>query len=159
MEKIYVGLGGNIGNTTLFLNKAVEQIKALPGIYNLKVSRLYRTTPVGGVIQNDFINAACSFDTEMDAETLLSHMQEIEKNLGKQPIEKNGPRTIDLDLLFYGTLQIDKETCQVPHPRWNERLFVMTPLLDLTEQIGDYNLKTILTSFKNVHNEILQLID
>lgn len=162
-KKVYVGLGGNIGDSYSILNQALQKIAELPSIDDLKISRFFSTTPVSSIPQKSYVNAVCSFNTIFSARTLLLHLQRIEIEIGKEKKLKEAPRTIDLDILFFGTEQYDEPDLQIPHPRWSERLFVVTPLADLIDdiyypkinqdQLQHLNLKDYLKNFPNIHQE------
>lgn len=128
---VYVGLGGNIGLTLSILKNALVAMAQIPEIEHMSVSRFYRTSPVGGVEQADFINAVCRFHTFLTPQALLRKLQDIEVALGKKPKAKNAPRRIDLDILFYGKLAYSSADLMIPHPHWKERLFVLVPLAEL----------------------------
>lgn len=164
LKEVYVGLGGNDEKAYNTLNEALRLLKEQPHIENLEVSRFYRTSPVSPIPQNDFINAVCRFKTNLAPHVLLKILQEIECKLGKVPKPKDAPRPIDCDLLFYGQESISSPALDVPHPRWRERLFVLTPLADLTDEINipgllkPIDLKKELKNFSNTHNENVRAI-
>ena len=96
-----------------------------------KVSSIYRSKPYGFEDQPDFLNAAAEVTTELDPQSLLAKLQVIETDLGKEILRENGPRAIDLDLLFYGDLVLKTEELEIPHPGIPERDFVLLPLAEL----------------------------
>lgn len=156
----YVALGGNVGNTFQNIQETLQQILSIPTVSNLQTSNVYLTTPVGGIEQRNFLNAVCRFFISLSPLVLLHHLQEIEIRLGKAIFQKNGPRTIDLDILFYGCESHQTSELQIPHPRWMERLFVLIPLRDLTATIQlpslqSIDLDEILCVFPNIHNETI----
>jgi len=158
MKQVYVGLGGNIGDTVSVFYSALERIGAIEGIQGLDVSPFYRTTPVGSIPQDDFVNAVCTFMTSLDVKAIHRKLKKIERELGKVPKEREAPRVIDLDLLFFGDDEYKDETLEVPHPRWSERMFVVKPLSDLVTELSipgnqKLNLKQMLETFPNIHNE------
>ncbi len=168
MERVYLSLGGNIGDALSILRSAVESIKELAGVRDVTVSRYYQTTPVGGEAQSNYVNAACTFVTDIPCLSLLTRLNEIEKKAGKVKKGKNAPRTLDIDILFYGTSYIRIDDFCVPHLRWSERLFVLQPLLDLTPsvlvpvsetEVVNYELLLYLKNFENKHNEIVIAIE
>lgn len=133
-REVYLGLGGNVGDSLAILQSALRNIEQL-AIKDFKASRFYRTKPVSEIEQSWFVNAVCRFNTMMDARELLYKLQQIEATHGKVPKPKNAPRPIDIDLLFYGNERHNSVDCEIPHPRWKERLFVIKPLSDLTSSI------------------------
>lgn len=133
--EVYLGLGGNIGDTCSVLQSALYHIALLKEVSNVASSSFYVTTPVGMHSQNDFVNAVCYLETNLGIKELFRNLREIEITLGKVPKPKDAPRIIDIDLLFYGAEYYFDEELEVPHPRWHERLFVIKPLADLTCQV------------------------
>jgi 2-amino-4-hydroxy-6-hydroxymethyldihydropteridine diphosphokinase len=153
----YIGLGANVGATREALREAVAALAALPGASLLGVSRLYRTRPVGAVVQADFHNAAVGLqvsagpDPERAGMDLLVALKGIERAMGRQERERWGPREMDLDLLLFGAhrLSVERDAAarsddrarggaqwlEVPHPAASERLFVLAPLAELAPDL------------------------
>lgn len=123
--KAVIALGANIGNPQEQLDLALVMLREATEI--IAVSSFYRTKPVGGPEQPDYINAVCLAESELPATDLLSLLHGIEKTLGRERKEVNGPRTIDLDLIQYGALLSKAEELALPHPRAHERRFVLAP--------------------------------
>ncbi|ASY16449.1 2-amino-4-hydroxy-6-hydroxymethyldihydropteridine diphosphokinase [Candidatus Planktophila sulfonica] len=123
--KAVVALGANIGNPSEQMNLAIAMLKEATEV--IAISSFYTTKPVGGPEQPDYINAVCILESELPALDLLSLLQGIEKSLGRERIERWGPRTIDLDLIQYGSLLSKAEELELPHPRAHERRFVIEP--------------------------------
>lgn len=122
-----IGLGANLGDAAQALRDALAALDAHPGMRVLKSSGFYRTAPVdaGGP---DFINAVALVATTLSAPDLLTALQAIEHGAGRLRPYRNAPRTLDLDLLTYGTARIDSPALTVPHPRMMDRAFVLVPL-------------------------------
>lgn len=167
MNKVFLGLGGNVGNSLNTLQRACEMIRSVSGIADFEVSNFYQTTPVSDILQSDYINAVCKFNTDLNPESLFAELTQIEKILGKIPKNKNVPRTIDIDILFFGELWIDIKNIKVPHSQWRERLFVLIPLLDLvsyvrvpisSSDIEEVDIKKMVDNFVNKNNEHVILI-
>lgn len=138
LERVYVGMGGNIGDTFAVMQKAITELAQVEGINELECSKVYQTNPVTpyqGIPQEDYLNAVCRFTTSLEPLTLLQILQKLERKLGKVAAPKNSARVIDLDILFFGCQEHTHCHLIIPHPKWKERLFVLTPLLDLTEKI------------------------
>jgi 2-amino-4-hydroxy-6-hydroxymethyldihydropteridine diphosphokinase len=131
IRRVVVGLGSNLGDRLANIEKAVERLRAEEDIHVLDVSPLYETTPVGGPPQSDFINGAALLVTAIDAVEIMERLLRIEKDLGRERGEKNGPRTIDLDILWIEGESLSTESLVVPHPRLAERAFALRPLIDL----------------------------
>jgi len=126
-----VGLGGNVGDPRALMAAAVARLAARPGINLRAVSALYRTPPWGKTDQPAFLNAAIRVETSLSARALLDALLDVERELGRERGERWGPRTIDLDILLFGTEDIDEPGLHVPHPRLAERAFALQPLVDV----------------------------
>lgn len=126
-----VGVGTNIGDRYSNLMTAISLLRQSGHVVDMNVSPIYETTPVGYDDQQDFLNLCVSFKTDLEPIKLLDLLQSIENQQHRVRIIKNGPRSIDLDLLLYDDLTIDSERLVVPHPRMYQRAFVLKPLTDL----------------------------
>ncbi len=104
--------------------------------HELRCSYFYQSSPVGYAEQDDFINCVLAIDVSCQAEQLLQYSQQIELQLGRErdPGNQNAPRMIDIDILLFGQQEIKQDKLIVPHPRWQQRLFVLKPLLDVIHQ-------------------------
>jgi len=127
----YVALGSNLGDPRRQLLDAMAALANLPDTRLLQRSRLYRTPPWGVLEQPPFINAAVELDTALSPHALLDAMLAIEQRAGRVRAERNGPRTLDLDLLHVDGVQLDDPQLTLPHPRMAERAFVLLPLHDI----------------------------
>lgn len=125
-----VGLGGNIGDAAATVREALQALDALPRTRLLRASSLYRTRAWGNTEQDDFVNAVALLQTELDPRALLDALLEVELRFGRDRSagEPWGPRTLDLDLLLHGDAVIDEPGLRLPHPRLQERAFVLVPL-------------------------------
>ena len=131
MRRVYVGIGSNLGDREFLIRKAVESLRQLPQTNVSGVSSLYDTEPVGETEQPPFLNAVAWIETELSPRELLWQMLLIEKRMGRVRSKRWGPRSIDLDLLFYDDELIDEPDLQIPHPEAHRRAFVLYPLLEL----------------------------
>ena len=123
--KAVVALGANLGDPKEQIDVAITLLREATEV--VAVSSYYETKPVGILDQPDFINAVCILESDLPAADLLSLLHGIEKTLGRERHEKWGPRTLDLDLIQYGTLLSKAEELQLPNPRAHERRFVLEP--------------------------------
>ena len=126
----YVGLGANLGDAAPSLRHAIARIAQLPGTQLVRQSSFYRTAPVGAG-GPDFINAVVEVRTQQRALELLDQLQRLESGAGRERPYPNAPRTLDLDLLLYGGEKIESARLTVPHPRMQERAFVLVPLAEI----------------------------
>jgi 2-amino-4-hydroxy-6-hydroxymethyldihydropteridine diphosphokinase len=132
MVTCYLGIGSNLGNRRKNIKLAIQKISALKDTEVIKSSRMIETEPVGGPVgQGKFLNAALKIRTNFSASALLKKLKSIEKQLARKKTVRNGPRTIDLDILFYGGRIINSKNLTIPHPRVFEREFVIKPLLEI----------------------------
>jgi 2-amino-4-hydroxy-6-hydroxymethyldihydropteridine diphosphokinase len=133
--KAFIGIGSNLGFPAANCEKAIGLLHASPNIEVVNRSNLYESEPVGKIKQNWFVNGTVAIKTSLDPDALLNELLKIEKALGRERIEKWGPRIIDLDLLAYGNRVIDSASLTLPHPEMLKRRFVLLPL---SEFAGDY---------------------
>lgn len=127
----FIGVGSNLGDRLASCREAVGRLGSKPGIRIKKVSSLYETDPVDYVEQNRFYNAVVMIETSFSPGSLLEGCQEIEGRLGKKILIPKGPRTIDLDLLFYDDRILNEPGLRIPHPAVPDRAFVLIPLVEL----------------------------
>ena len=123
--KAVIALGANIGDPKAQMDIAVAMLREATEV--ISVSEYFSTKPVSDIEQPDYLNAVCIVESELPAMDLLSLLHGIEKALGRQRLEKWGPRTIDLDLIQYGSLLSSADELKLPHPRAHERRFVLEP--------------------------------
>lgn len=140
MPIAYIAFGSNLGDRNKNINDAVSLLKARPKIKVIKTSSIIETEPEGGPKQGKFLNGALKIETDLSSRELLIALQDIENKLGRKHAvqitgsrerEKNGPRTIDLDIIFYGDEKINEPDLIIPHPRWNQRSFVKNPIQEI----------------------------
>jgi len=131
VEQVFIGFGSNQGEKRLNVLKSLELLRQQPRIQVDRVSSLYKTEPVGVTDQDWFLNGALTAETDLPPEALLDLIAAIERCLGRVRTTFWGPRTIDLDILFYGRLQLHSSRLTVPHPRLHERRFVLAPLVEI----------------------------
>lgn len=129
MNHVFLGIGTNLGQRRLNLQRAISGMAA--GVTITAVSPLYETPPWGMTEQPHFLNLCLAGRTSLSPPALLAFAKNLEVEMGRQPAERWGPRLIDIDLLFYDNLVIDDEHVTVPHPRLHERAFVLAPLADI----------------------------
>ena len=133
--RVYAGIGANIGDPVQTLKDAVQRIADYSGISVDSASSVYRNPPVGPQDQPHFYNAVLALSTTLCPQDLLKAFLQIEKAFGRVRDVRWGPRTLDLDILLYGELEIVEPGLTIPHPRMLERSFVLVPLLDLKPSI------------------------
>ncbi len=126
-----IALGSNLGDPEAQVRRAFAELARLPGTWVTARSALYRTEPVGYVEQPRFVNACARVETRLAPRELLEALLAIEKAHGRVRGVRDGPRTLDLDLVLYGGAVIDEPGLALPHPRAHERAFVLAPLLDV----------------------------
>jgi len=127
---VYIALGTNIGDRLANLRAAVDALA--PYVRVLAESGIYETEPWGFVDQPAFLNMALRAETDFVPQALLGYLKGLEASLGRTPSFRNGPRLIDLDILFYDNLTLNTAGLVIPHQRLHERAFVLVPLADLS---------------------------
>ncbi|HET9960949.1 MAG TPA: 2-amino-4-hydroxy-6-hydroxymethyldihydropteridine diphosphokinase, partial [Nitrospiraceae bacterium] len=138
MATAFIGFGSNVGNRVDFCDRAVTLLSLLPHSRLEAVSSLYETEPVDdGAAPGPawFLNGVVQIGTDITPHSLLEVCREIERALGRDPENRSGPRTLDLDILLYDDLVLDAPTLTVPHPRLHQRRFVLTPLAELAPNV------------------------
>jgi 2-amino-4-hydroxy-6-hydroxymethyldihydropteridine diphosphokinase len=132
MNTAYVGLGANLGDRERTLRRALALLDDREGVVVAAVSTLRETAPVGYVDQPPFLNGVARLETELAPRQLLRVLLDVELELGRDRSgPRFGPRTVDLDLLVYGDVELDEADLAVPHPRLHERRFALEPLAEL----------------------------
>ena len=129
----YVALGANLGDAARVLRDALQTLDRTPGLRLLKASSLYRTAPIDSS-GPDYLNAVAEVGTTLGAPALLAALQATENAAGRERPYHNAPRTLDLDLLLYGSARIESPDLTVPHPRMWERAFVLVPLKEIAPE-------------------------
>ncbi len=137
MTLAYIGLGSNLRNPQQQLNQAKTAIAELPDTQIKQCSSIYQSPAMtlDNEPQNDYLNAVIAIDTTLDAEQLLEQLQRIEDAQGRVRDKRWGARTIDLDILLYGDLQISGEQLNLPHAEMHKRRFVLEPLQQIAPQL------------------------
>jgi 2-amino-4-hydroxy-6-hydroxymethyldihydropteridine diphosphokinase len=129
-ERVFVGLGANLGDARATLDAAVRGLGSLPQTRLLRLSSFYRSAPVEAQ-GPDFVNAVAELRCTLEPESLLAQLQALEQAHGRERPYPNAPRTLDLDLLLFGARVLHTPTLTLPHPRLHQRAFVLLPLLEL----------------------------
>ncbi len=132
MITAYIGLGSNLQNPARQLGTALAALAQLRRSKLVAVSRLYRSAAIGPGNQPDFLNAVARLDTDLAPLPLLTALQRIEQDQGRERTVRWGPRSLDLDILLYGNRQIDTPELTIPHPSMHLRHFVLYPLAEIT---------------------------
>lgn len=130
---VYIALGSNLGNRLANIKNAISNFT--PQLDVKKKSAVYETPPWGYADQPAFLNQVLMAETYLEPEDLLSHLKRLEVVLGREPTFQNGPRLIDMDILFYDDVEIDSPPLQIPHARLHQRGFVLVPLNDIAPEL------------------------
>lgn len=131
MVLCYIGVGSNLGDRQKNIDIAIGELNKVNGIKVARVSTIYETDPVSDIPQGKYINGVIEIETSLKPAQLLKALNRIEKNLGRERTVKNAPRTIDLDILYYGDKKINEKDLIIPHPKIQEREFVLRGLREL----------------------------
>lgn len=135
-SKVYIGIGSNIGDRKANIDKALSLVKLIKGIKFCRISNIYETEPVGGPKQDKFLNGVFEIKTALNPYELLCELQKIEKELGRKRRIKNGPRTMDLDILTFRNKKVNTKDLKIPHPRMHKREFVLKGLRELETEMA-----------------------
>lgn len=136
MPKVFLSLGSNRGDRLENLRRSLRRIAGIKGVEIKKLSSIYETEPVGFKEQRDFLNMVIEIWTELEPHHLLRTLQSIEKELGRERTFKGGPRTIDIDILYYGNLILNDPMLTIPHPEIENRRFVLVPLNEIAPKFN-----------------------
>jgi 2-amino-4-hydroxy-6-hydroxymethyldihydropteridine diphosphokinase len=134
MSTAYLGLGSNLGDREANLNEALRRLAGTPGVTLRRVSRFILSAPWGVTDQPEFLNGVAEVETSMGPEELLAALKEIERDMGRQPAPRWGPRLIDLDLLLFDHVRLRTPTLTLPHPEILRREFVWGPLAEIAPE-------------------------
>ncbi|WP_421118378.1 2-amino-4-hydroxy-6-hydroxymethyldihydropteridine diphosphokinase [Aquihabitans daechungensis] len=133
MTRAFLSLGSNLGDRRQFLAEAVGSL----GTSVVAVSPVYETDPVGGPDQGRFLNIVVQLDTDLTARELLAVCHRLESGAQRVRMQRWGPRTLDVDIIWIDGVTVDEPDLVIPHPRWSERTFVLAPLADLAPELVD----------------------
>ena len=132
---VFLGLGSNLDNPEWQVQTAIREIDEIPEAGLVKISSMYQSLPVGILDQPPFINAVVQVETTLAPHDLLRGLMAIESLHARVRAEKNGPRTLDIDILIFNEWRIDDDALTTPHPRMHERPFVLVPLLEIAPEV------------------------
>ena len=130
-HKTYIAFGSNMGDKETYIRDAIEQLQESRYFRNIKVSEFFYSVPYGGVEQDNFVNGVLEVETMLEPYELLDFLHELEKKANRVRKKHWGPRTLDLDIIFYDDLILDEEELQIPHKDMKNRDFVLIPLAQL----------------------------
>lgn len=132
-QSVYLALGGNLGDREAALSAAILELRAFMDVRAL--SRVYETAPMYVTDQPAFLNMALAAETDLPPLEMLDRLKALETKIGRVPSIVNGPRAIDIDILFHGETQMETDRLTLPHPRIAERAFVLAPLADIAPDL------------------------
>jgi 2-amino-4-hydroxy-6-hydroxymethyldihydropteridine diphosphokinase len=136
MKTVFLGLGSNVGDRERMLQAAIDQLHA-PDLFLVRLSSVYETEPMDVPNQPWFLNLVAEARTELFPLQLLARISKIEQQLGRRRLAPKGPRTIDIDILFYGNFVVRTAALAIPHQRLAERRFVLAPMVELAPELRD----------------------
>jgi 2-amino-4-hydroxy-6-hydroxymethyldihydropteridine diphosphokinase len=155
----YVALGSNLNSPRERVNEAFERLSRLPQIRSLMRSHLYRSRPMGPQDQPDYVNAAAGLLTLLSAPQLLQQLLDVERAMGRQRVQRWGPRIIDLDLVWMNDATISGPDLTIPHPGVSSRNFVLYPLADIAPTLdipGHGSVQTLLRKVGTADISVLE---
>ena len=156
MKPVWLALGSNLGDREAHLRRAIQELQS-PALRILRVSPVYETAPQGYLEQDWFLNLVLAAETSLMPLQLLGQCHRVERQLKRKRSIVNGPRTIDIDVLFYGNAIVNTRSLQIPHPRYRERRFVLQPLADLDAEFRDpTNGRLVKQMLANVSDQLIR---
>lgn len=135
MEKVFVGIGSNLGEAKKQVETAISRLSKAAGIHLVRTASLYGSKPFGPIEQNDFVNTVVEIECALEPLELLELLKQVEQELGRVRSVRWGPREIDLDILIFGTRELSSDHLSLPHPGISERAFVLVPLAELEPEL------------------------
>jgi 2-amino-4-hydroxy-6-hydroxymethyldihydropteridine diphosphokinase len=158
MKTAYLSLGSNMGDRQQHLDRALAKLASVD-LRVLRVSSIYETEPVGLAAQSWFLNLVAEIETDLFPMQLLARVSKIERDLGRVRTVRNGPRTLDIDILLYGKTVVRSLRLEIPHPRMTERRFVLAPLAELAPDLRHpLTHQTVRAMLESAPAEIVRLI-
>lgn len=151
MVQVCVAFGANLGEAQATVLQAIQDVGALASTQLVKASSLYASAPHEAT-GPEFVNAVAMYDTDLPPLELLDALQNLEKTAGRERPYLNAPRTLDLDIIFYGDVALDSPRLTLPHPRWQKRAFVLVPLAEISPE------KVSPASLENVANQPIRRV-
>ncbi len=160
MHTAFIALGSNLEDPAAQVRRAMQQIAKLPQTQQIRASSLYQTAPVGYADQPPFINAVVQISTALTPQALLSALLNIEAEHQRRRLLRNGPRTLDCDILLYGDMAVNEANLHIPHPRLHQRAFVLVPLAEIAPQqmVGNQSVVALLKAFNKTPESMQQTI-
>ena len=160
---VYISVGSNLGDKHANCQFGINSLAVTDGIRLVKQSPFYRTEPVGYEDQDWFINGVFCIETDLTPVELLKQMQSVQDRAGrKKSMVRNGPRTLDLDILMFDDQVVDTDTLLIPHPRMHERRFVLQPFCDISPDmihpVLKKDMKTLLMQLPDNAQKVARLI-
>lgn len=131
----YIGIGSNVGDKLHHCERAISEILKIDRHKLLAKSSLFKTQPIGYTSQDWFVNGVIKIETDLEAPQLLQTLKTIESQLGRAETFRWGPRTIDLDILFFDDIEIHTKELQIPHPLIQDRQFVLIPMAEIDRNL------------------------
>jgi len=159
MNTAYLGLGSNLGNRMAFLRSGRDTLVACPDIILVRAAGVYETEAVGGPPENPlFLNTALQIETSLDPQQLLAACMAVEDEFGRSRPVRWAPRTLDIDILFYADRVVCEENLVIPHPRLQDRAFVLAPLLEIAPDFRHPLLEQTVSELAAVNADVEGLV-
>ena len=154
-SNVFLSLGSNIGDRKLNIELALGELRAVSDV--LAISSIYKTEPIGFSNQEEFYNCILEVKTKLSPKKLLYKIKKIERKMGRKKNFRNGPRLIDIDIIFYKDSTINEDGLIIPHPRWLERLFVIIPMLEISPDLTEYYIDTFNIELSKLKQKVIQI--
>lgn len=154
----FIGLGSNLEDPCSQLRRAFDDLAGLPDTRLIAHSSLYRSAPLGFAEQPDFVNAVAKIETILTPQALLQALLQIEHHHGRERTFRNAPRTLDLDVLLYGDVQLHEHGLTIPHPQMHLRAFVLKPLLEIAPDVLIPGIGHAEAELEKCHEQVLEMV-
>lgn len=154
----FIGLGSNLEEPCSQLRRAFDDLAGLPDTKLIAHSSLYRSAPMGFAEQPDFVNAVARIETTLTPQALLQALLQIEHRHGRERTFRNAPRTLDLDVLLYGDVQLHEHGLTIPHPQMHLRAFVLKPLLEVAPDVVIPGIGYAGAELEKCHEQVLEMV-
>ena len=155
---VFIGLGSNLEDPRSQLERAFTELDGLPETRLIARSSMYRSAPMGYQDQPEFVNAVAKIETALIPQDLLKVLLRIEHRHGRERTFRNAPRTLDLDILLYGDMQLHEHGLTIPHPQMHLRPFVLQPLLEIAPDTGIPGIGKAEDAFEKYRDKMLEMI-
>ena len=157
-NRIFLGIGSNVGDSQAHLQECIERLIHIPGLIVNTISSIYETEPVGMKNQENFLNAAVEIEYKNNPYKLLIDVKALERSMGRWEVARWGPRIIDVDIIYFGSVIINSPDLTIPHMEIGNRQFVLTPLEEIASDFHCPVTKLTIAELRNSCNDVNKVV-